>query len=64
MLLPIYLNTVNLIVGFPIRRCQSVFMNVAMWKHCTFDSDISGCFKVYYSNSIIINLHIITLQLV
>jgi hypothetical protein len=29
-------------------------MNATMWEHGTFDSQIFGCGKVYYSNSIII----------
>jgi hypothetical protein len=29
-------------------------MNVTMWKHCTFDSEIFECGKVDYSDSIII----------
>jgi hypothetical protein len=31
-------------------------MNVMMWEHCTFDSKIFGCGKVYYSNSPIITI--------
>jgi hypothetical protein len=31
---------VNLIVGVPIWRCPSIFMNVAMWEHCTFEYEI------------------------
>jgi hypothetical protein len=34
---PIYQDMVNLIVGVPIWRCPSIFMNVAMLEHCTFD---------------------------
>jgi hypothetical protein len=30
---PMYQSMVNLIVGFPIWRCPSVFMNVMMWEH-------------------------------
>jgi hypothetical protein len=41
-------------IYLPIRRCPSKFMNVTMWEHCTFDSKIFWCGKVYYSNSIII----------
>jgi hypothetical protein len=40
MPLPIYQNMVNLIVGFPIWRCPSIFMDPAMWEHHTFDSRI------------------------
>jgi hypothetical protein len=34
---PIYQNMVNLIVDFPIWRHPSIFMDVAMWEHSTFD---------------------------
>jgi hypothetical protein len=34
---PVYQNMVNLIVGFPIWRCPSIFMDVAMWENRTFD---------------------------
>jgi hypothetical protein len=37
---PIYQIMANLIVGFPIWGCPSVFMNVAMREHCIFDSEI------------------------
>jgi hypothetical protein len=37
-----------------IRASPSKFMNVTMWEHCTFDSQIFGSGKVYYSNTIII----------
>jgi hypothetical protein len=30
----------NLVVGVPIWRCPSMFMNVAMWEHCTFDNEM------------------------
>jgi hypothetical protein len=43
-----------LVVRPPIRRCPSKFMNVMMWEHRTFDSEIFGCGKVDYSNSIVI----------
>jgi hypothetical protein len=36
---------VNLIVGVPIWRCPSIFMNVAMWEHCTFDNEFLGVTK-------------------
>jgi hypothetical protein len=36
---PVYQDMVNLIVGVPIWRCPSIFMNVAMWEHCTFDNE-------------------------
>jgi hypothetical protein len=39
---------VNLIVGFPIWRRPSIFMDVAMWEHRTFDSEVFRCGKVYY----------------
>jgi hypothetical protein len=45
---------VNLIVGFPIRRRPCIFMDVAMWEHCTFDSEVFRCGKAHYSNSIVI----------
>jgi hypothetical protein len=32
MPLPVYQNMVNLIVGFPIWRGPSIFLDVAMWK--------------------------------
>jgi hypothetical protein len=38
---------VNLIVGVPIWRCPSIFMNVAMLEHCTFDNEIFRCGKIY-----------------
>jgi hypothetical protein len=44
---PIYQIMVNLIVGFPIWRRPSIFMDVAMWEHCTFDSEVFRCGKVY-----------------
>jgi hypothetical protein len=40
MLSPVYQNMVNLIVGVPIWRCPSIFVNVAMWEHCTVDNEI------------------------
>jgi hypothetical protein len=54
MPLSVYQNMVNLIVGFAIWRRPSIFMNVTMWEHRTFDSDVFRCGKVYYLNSIII----------
>jgi hypothetical protein len=42
---PIYQNMVNLIVGFPILRHPSIFMDVAMWEHSTFDCAIFRCAK-------------------
>jgi hypothetical protein len=51
---PLYQNMVNLIVGFPIWRRSSIFMNIAKWEHCTFDNEIFRCGKIYYSNSIFI----------
>jgi hypothetical protein len=39
MPLPIYQNMVNLIVGFPIWRRASTFMNLVMLEHCSFDSE-------------------------
>jgi hypothetical protein len=44
---PIYQNMVNLIVSFPIWRRPSIFMDVAMWEHHTFDSDVFRCGRVY-----------------
>jgi len=32
-----YQNLINLVTCFPIRRSQSVFMNAAMFEHCTLD---------------------------
>jgi hypothetical protein len=37
---PIYQNMVNLIMGFPNRRRQSIFMDVVMWEHRTFDCEV------------------------
>jgi hypothetical protein len=54
---------INLVVGLPMRRCQSQFMNVTMWEHPTFDSKIFGCSKVDYSDSIIITLLLLLLLL-
>jgi hypothetical protein len=34
-------------------------MNVTMWEHCTFDSEIFGCGKVDYSDSIIITICVV-----
>jgi hypothetical protein len=51
---PIYQDMANLIVGVPIWRCPSMFKNVAMWEHRTFDNEIFRCGKFYYTNSIII----------
>jgi hypothetical protein len=51
---PVYQNMINLIVGFPIQRCPSIFMDFVMWEHRTFDCEIFRCGKVHYSNSIII----------
>jgi hypothetical protein len=39
-------NIVSSIVSLPIRRWPSKYMNVVMWEHCIFDSDIFGCVKV------------------
>jgi hypothetical protein len=44
---PVYQNMVNLIVGFPIRRCQSIFMDVAMWEHRALDSEVVRRGKIY-----------------
>jgi hypothetical protein len=44
---PVYQNKVNLIVGFPIWRCPSTFMDVAMWEHHTFDSEVFRCDQLY-----------------
>jgi hypothetical protein len=47
----IYQNMVNLIAGFPIRRRpSSIFMDVAMWEHRTFDSEVFTCVSVYCSH--------------
>jgi hypothetical protein len=37
---PVYQNMVNLIVGFPIWRRPSIFMDDAMWEHRTFDPEV------------------------
>jgi hypothetical protein len=50
----VYQNMVNLVVRLSISRCISEFMNVAMWKHHTFDNEIFGRRKIYYSTSITI----------
>jgi hypothetical protein len=47
---------VNLVVSLSIKRCPSAFMNVGTLK---FDSQIFGCGKVYYSNSIIVTMYIV-----
>jgi hypothetical protein len=44
---PIYQNMVNLIVGFPIWRRPSMFMDVVMSEHRTFDCEVSRCENVY-----------------
>jgi hypothetical protein len=46
---------INLIVSLSIRRSVGKFMNVAVWELCTFDNQIFGCGKIYYSKSIIIS---------
>jgi hypothetical protein len=38
---PVLQNMVNLIVGFPMWRHPSIFMDVVMWEHRTFDSEVS-----------------------
>jgi hypothetical protein len=43
---PIYQNMVNLIVGFPIWRRPSIFMNVAMREQCTLDLKFLDVAKV------------------
>jgi hypothetical protein len=40
---PVYQNMVILIVDVPIWRGQSIFMNVAMWEHRTFDNETFRC---------------------
>jgi hypothetical protein len=52
MLPPIYQDLINLVTHSSLRKSPSVFMNVAMSKHCTFDKKVFRCGKVYYSNSI------------
>jgi hypothetical protein len=52
---PVYQNMANLVMGLPIGRCPSKFMNITMWEHRTFGSKIFGCGKVDYSDSIIIS---------
>jgi hypothetical protein len=39
----------NLIVGFPIWRLPSQFLNVAVSEHCTLNSKTFICGKLYYS---------------
>jgi hypothetical protein len=53
MMLPVYQCVISLIVCLSVRRCPSEFMNVAMWEHCAFDSQIFGHVKVNYTNCII-----------
>jgi hypothetical protein len=53
-------SPVNLIVGVLIRRHPSIFMNVAMWEHCSFDCEIFRCGKILYTNSIIITDFVLT----
>jgi hypothetical protein len=53
---------VNLIVGFPIWRCPSIFMDVAMWEHRTFDSEVFRCGKC--TSLLIVGLKISTLRTV
>jgi hypothetical protein len=36
---PVYQKRVNLIVSFPVWRRLIIFMDVAMWKHRTFDCE-------------------------
>jgi hypothetical protein len=45
---------VNLIVGIPIRKRPSIFMDAAMWEHRTFDSEVFRCGALYCSLSLII----------
>jgi hypothetical protein len=42
----VYQNMVNLIVGFPIWRHPSIFMDAVMWERRTFDPEIFRCGKV------------------
>jgi hypothetical protein len=51
---PVYQNMVNLIVNLSIRRHPNKFMNVTLWEHGKFVSQIFGRGKVYYSVPIII----------
>jgi hypothetical protein len=37
---------VNLVVGFPVWS-PSILMDVEMWEHHTFDSEVFRCGKVY-----------------
>jgi hypothetical protein len=46
-------NMVNLILCFSIRKCPSKFKSL-IWEHCTFNSQIFECGKIYYSNFIIL----------
>jgi hypothetical protein len=50
---PVYQNMVSLVVSLSIGYPSKV-IDVTIWEHCTFDSQIFGCGKVYYSKSIII----------
>jgi hypothetical protein len=36
----LYQNMVNLIVAVPIWNCPSIFIDIAMWEHCTFANEI------------------------
>jgi hypothetical protein len=45
---------VNLAVSFSIRRYPSKIMISAMWEYFSFDNQIFGRGKLYYSNSIIV----------
>jgi hypothetical protein len=36
-------------------RCPSKFVKVTTWEHFTFQNNIFGCGKVYFSNPIIID---------
>jgi hypothetical protein len=45
---------VNLVARLSIKICRSEFMNAAMWERRTFDNEIFGRGKVFYSNSTVI----------
>jgi hypothetical protein len=54
------LNTITYLSEYGQSDCgfshleTSEYMDVAMWEHRTFDSEIFRCGKIYYSNCIII----------
>ena len=51
----------NLMVSLYSRKSPGVFMTDSMTEQCTFDNQIFGCGKVYYSNTIITTILMKTL---